>query len=147
MRSSLSLSVDIASSPDEVYALVCDPMAHGAMHPLVQRVEIHSSTPEETRFSVRDRVQLFGVPLSITIEAVMRPQPAERSVTFTARVGPGVRIETRYVVSPRPGGARIDERAEVQTVIPFLRRKMLRDAGAAHQALLLAFKARLEGAA
>jgi len=136
-------SIDIDASADEVFAQICDPQVHFELHPLNQTLEVHSAGATETTFTT-ERFYVMGLPLTMTVHATMRPDAEALEVVFDAKTSVGIGVVTRYRVEPNGSGSILHESATVSAP-PLMKAKSVKEARAAHNALLDAFKRRLEG--
>jgi len=151
-RVSRVLTIDIAASPDRVFAAWTNVSGHVHRHPLLRGVMTHARTTDDVSgielhtFTAFEEVPLGPFVLPIETHARSRLDPIHHRFTTTTWDEPATITRQIVVVSALADGtSRVSETLDFESD-PMLISTAVDNGIAAHRALMVALKAELEAA-
>ena len=143
----ITASIEIARSPEDVFAYLSDLARHGEWQTQIQDVKVETEGPTRVGSRARERRKpLFGPPVEATYE-ITRFEPP-RLASFEGIDGP-VRVLGTATVEPAGMGSRVSIEIDARghgigkLLLPLIRRQMRKQVPLDHQRL----KERLESQA
>ena len=140
------LEREIGVPPSALRGFLCDLHHYVPLHPFsesIQDLPPSEALPNARRYRVIDRIPVGPFKLKTAYVAALEPVgPGE--VRGHAWQSPGIRLLTRYLLSPVPGGTRLIEQCRVLTAPRGLRGFVVRQARKAHDETLDGLKRLLE---
>jgi hypothetical protein len=151
-RVSRVLTIDVAASPERVFAAWTNVSGHVQRHPLLRGVMTHARTVDDVSgielhtFTAFEEVPLGPFVLPIETHASSRLDPIHHRFSTTTWDEPATITRQVVVVSARADGtSRVSETLDFESD-PMLISTAVDNGIAAHRALMLALKADLEAA-
>ena len=140
------LERELAVPVPAVRTFLCDLHHYVPLHPFIESIQDlapSETLPNARRYRVVDRIPLGPFKLKTVYVAAVEPVGSSE-VRGHAWQSPGIRLETRYLLSPTASGTRLEEHCRVVTAPWGLRGFVVRQARKAHDETLDGLKALLE---